>query len=84
VSRVRPILVYSIGVLDPSKGVCADPVNGAPSWGRGDRIPKAGGNKERQLSPDREGTRRDRMRRRQEVKEDDPFMASRCQHAQSK
>jgi hypothetical protein len=24
------------------------------------------------------------MRRRQEVKEDDPFMASRCQHAQSK
>jgi hypothetical protein len=24
------------------------------------------------------------MRRQQEVKEDDPFMASRCQHAQSK
>jgi hypothetical protein len=24
------------------------------------------------------------MRRRQEVKEDDPFMGSRCQHAQSK
>jgi hypothetical protein len=28
--------------------------------------------------------RHDRMRRRQEVKEDNPFMASRCQHAQSK
>jgi hypothetical protein len=26
---------------------------------------------------------RDRMRRRQEDKEDDPFMASGCQHAQS-
>ncbi len=32
----------------------------------------------------KEERRRDRMRRRQEVKEDDPFVASRCQHAQSK
>jgi hypothetical protein len=27
--------------------------------------------------------RRDKMRRRQEVKEDYPFMASECEHAQS-
>jgi hypothetical protein len=31
----------------------------------------------------REDVIRDRMRRRQEDKEDDPFMASGCQHAQS-
>jgi hypothetical protein len=32
----------------------------------------------------REEGRLDRMRRREEVKENGPFMASRCQHAQSK
>jgi hypothetical protein len=56
---------------------------GAPFWGRGGRIPEAG-TRSVSLAQIREGTRRDRMRRRQEVKEDDPFMASRCQHAQSK
>ncbi len=41
-------------VPDPGKGVCADPVNGAgaPFWGRGGLDPQ-GGNKERQLSPDK-------------------------------
>jgi hypothetical protein len=68
-------------VPDPGKGVCADPVNGGAILGKGGPDPQ-GGNKERQLDPDK--GRRDRMRRRQEVKEDDPFMASRCQHAQSK
>jgi hypothetical protein len=56
---------------------------GAPFWGRGDRIPKAGTGSVSWAQIREEG-RRDRMRRRQEVKEDDPFMASSCQHAQSK
>jgi hypothetical protein len=55
----------------------------APFWGRGDRIPKAG-TRSVSWAQTRKGTRRDRMRRQLEVKEDDPFMASRCQHAQSK
>jgi hypothetical protein len=37
---------------DPSKGVCADPVNGAAILGKGGLDPQ-GGNKERQLSPDK-------------------------------
>jgi hypothetical protein len=40
-------------VVDPGKGVCADPVNGGAILGKGGTSPK-GGNKERQLSPDRE------------------------------
>jgi hypothetical protein len=40
-------------VPDPSKGVCADPVNGGAILGKGGPDPQ-GGNKERQLSPDRE------------------------------
>jgi hypothetical protein len=39
-------------VPDPSKGVCADPVNGAAILGKGGPDPR-GGNKERQLSPDK-------------------------------
>jgi hypothetical protein len=39
-------------VPDPGKGVCADPVNGGAILGKGGPDPQ-GGNKERQLSPDR-------------------------------
>ncbi len=39
-------------VPDPGKGVCADPVNGGAILGRGGQEPQ-GGNKERQLSPDK-------------------------------
>jgi hypothetical protein len=68
-----------ISVLDPSKGVCADPVGRVAILevkGPGPPV----GVSERQLSPDRGGEKRDKMRRR-EV--DDPFMASECDHAQS-
>ncbi len=40
-------------VVDPGKGVCADPVNGGAILVKGGTGPK-GGDKERQLSPDRE------------------------------
>jgi hypothetical protein len=56
---------------------------GAPFWERGNRTPKTG-TVSVSWAQTREERRRDRMRRRQEDKEDDPFMASRCQHAQSK
>ncbi len=39
-------------VPDPGKGVCADPVNGGAILGKGGQDPR-GGNKERQLSPDK-------------------------------
>ncbi len=40
-------------VVDPGEGVCADPVNGGAILGK--RGPDLiGGNKERQLSPDKE------------------------------
>jgi hypothetical protein len=39
-------------VPDPGKGVCADPVNGVAILGKGGPDPQ-GGNKERQLSPDK-------------------------------
>jgi hypothetical protein len=39
-------------VPDPGKGVCADPVNGVAILGKGGPDPR-GGNKGRQLSPDR-------------------------------
>jgi hypothetical protein len=39
-------------VLDPGKGVCADPVNGAAILGKEGPDPR-GGNKGRQLSPDK-------------------------------
>ncbi len=39
-------------VPDPGKGVCADPVDGVAILGKGGLDPQ-GGNKERQLSPDR-------------------------------
>jgi hypothetical protein len=41
-------------VLDPGEGVCADPVNGGAILGEG-RPDPPGGNRERQLSPDKEG-----------------------------
>ncbi len=56
---------------------------GSPFWGRGVRNPKAG-TRSVSWAQIREERRRDRIGRRQEVQEDDPFMASRCQHAQSK
>ncbi len=40
-------------VSDPDEGVCADPVNGGAILGRGKPEPQ-GGNKERQLRPDKE------------------------------
>ncbi len=39
-------------VPDPGKGVCANPVNGGAILGKGGPDPQ-GGNKERQLSPDK-------------------------------
>jgi hypothetical protein len=39
-------------VPDPGKGVCADPVNRGATLGKGGPDPQ-GGNKERQLSPDK-------------------------------
>jgi hypothetical protein len=39
-------------VPDPGKGGCADPVNGGAILGKGGPDPQ-GGNKERQLSPDK-------------------------------
>jgi hypothetical protein len=39
-------------VLDPGEGVCADPVNGGAILGEGGPDPQ-GGNRERQLNPDR-------------------------------
>ncbi len=41
-----------IRVPDPGKGVCVDPVNGGVILGKGGSDPQ-GGNKERQLSPDK-------------------------------
>ncbi len=43
-----------IPVPDPSKGVCADPVNGDAILGKGGPDPQSE-NKERQLSPDKGG-----------------------------
>ncbi len=39
-------------VPDPGEGGCADPVNGGAILGKGGQGPR-GGNKERQLSPDK-------------------------------
>jgi hypothetical protein len=43
-----------ITVVDPGKGVCADPVNRDAILGKGGTGP-GGGDKERQFSLDREG-----------------------------
>ncbi len=43
-----------VSVVDPGKGVCADPVNGGAILGKGGTPVLKGGNKERQLSLDRE------------------------------
>ncbi len=45
-----PCLVSS--VLDPEKGVCADPVNGGAILGRGEPDPHSR-DRERQLTPDK-------------------------------
>jgi hypothetical protein len=39
-------------VLDPDKGVCADPADGGAILGRGEPDPYSG-NRERQLAPDK-------------------------------
>ncbi len=58
---------------------------GAPSWERGDRILRAGtGSVSWLRQRKRKDVIRGEMRRRREDKEDDPFTALRCQHAQSK
>jgi hypothetical protein len=41
-----------VHVPDPGEGVCSDPVNGGAILGKGGPDPQ-GGNKERQLSPDK-------------------------------
>jgi hypothetical protein len=50
---VDPLDPRKGSVVDPGKGVCADPVNGGAILGKGEPGPK-GGNRGRQLSPDRE------------------------------
>jgi hypothetical protein len=42
----------NVTVLDPGKGVCADPVIGGAILGKGGPDPQSG-NKGRQLSPDK-------------------------------
>jgi hypothetical protein len=44
---------HIVAVVDPGKGVCADPVNRDAILEKGGTGPK-GGDKERQLSPDRD------------------------------
>ncbi len=39
-------------MLDPGKGVCADPVNGSAILGKGESDPQSG-DRERQLTPDK-------------------------------
>jgi hypothetical protein len=43
-------------VPDPGEGVCADPANGGAILGKGGSDPQ-GGNKERQLGPDKGRTK---------------------------
>ncbi len=45
-----------LSVLDLGEAACADPVNGGAILGKGGLDPQ-GGNKERQLSPDKERDR---------------------------
>jgi hypothetical protein len=52
VPTIVPFLFLNKIVPDPGKGVCADPVNGGAILGKGGPDPQ-GGNKERQLSPDK-------------------------------
>ncbi len=47
-----PIILDYYIVPDPGERVCADPVNGGAILGKGGPDPQ-GGNKERQLSPDK-------------------------------
>jgi hypothetical protein len=50
--NVYPEYIILVIVPDPGKGVCADPVNRGAILERGGPGPP-GGNKERQLSPDK-------------------------------
>jgi hypothetical protein len=50
------LIFWFLCVLDLGEGVCADPVNGGAILGKGGPDPQ-GGNKERQLSPDKERDR---------------------------
>ncbi len=52
VSLDSPFNCTVISVPDPGKGVCVDPVNGGAILGKGGPE-RQGGNKERQLSPDK-------------------------------
>jgi hypothetical protein len=57
----------------------------APFWGRVSRAPIVGiGSVSYSGHRKREDVTHSEMRRRPEDKEDDPFTASECQHAQSK
>ncbi len=71
--------------MDPGKGVCADPVNGGAILGKGGT--GAQRREQRASVEPEQGKGQDvihgEMRRRQEDEKDDPFTASRCQHAQS-
>ncbi len=79
------IFIPSKPVLDPGEGVCADPVNRDAILGEGG----AGSSRQEQGASveSGQGKREDvilgEMRRRREDKEDNPFMALGCQHAQS-
>jgi hypothetical protein len=75
----------TVRVMDPGEGVCADPVKGGAILGKGGTGPQR---REQGASVEPgQGQGQDvicgEMRRRQEDEEDDPFMTSRCQHAQS-
>jgi hypothetical protein len=50
--KCTPESFAEVIVPDPGKGECADPVNGGAILGKGGSDPR-GGNKERQLSPDK-------------------------------
>jgi hypothetical protein len=51
---LRVLSWWNVLVADPGKGVCADPVNRDAILGKGATGP-GGGDKERQLSLDKEG-----------------------------
>jgi hypothetical protein len=48
-----PFFFMRVGVLDPKKGVCADPVDGGAILGRGGPDPHNRDRERRQLAPDK-------------------------------
>ncbi len=48
----KPTANSGVNVLDPGKGVCADPVNGGAMLGKGGPDPQSR-DRERQLAPDK-------------------------------